>query len=302
MGLGLLVFFVLLRFTNWYGDPIDWSVQATPLLTFLSFINVDKYPASLLLLVDHAWFCFDFSGCVGKGKEQANGYAYGVWSYSFFITYFTSILFMRWLPVFFLCVDTLWTRYTIPKITFLFCMWSLEKVFFVERGVYGLDWCHCFYIRCVIFTIDIRPAIKSNGGWVIYKSNLIAIINKYNMWKYSIAYTVPLVVYFFASGQRMGLFAALIYLFGLLPLLELLLRGNTHNMNEDAEQKGRCSSRLWLDTILLCTHAIFIVVLFSDANARRKFVMVGETGQNHGIWLIMRSSWHQCSPWIGSPI
>ena len=42
---------------------------------------------------------------------------------------------------------------------------------------------------------------------------------------------------FFASGQRMGLFAALIYLFGLLPLLELLLRGNTHNMDVDAAKR-----------------------------------------------------------------
>lgn len=49
-GLTLLAFFVVLRFTNWYGDPIDWSQQKTAILTFLSFINVDKYPASLLYL------------------------------------------------------------------------------------------------------------------------------------------------------------------------------------------------------------------------------------------------------------
>ena len=49
-GLTLLVFFVLLRFSNWYGDPVDWAVQRTPFYTFLSFINVDKYPASLLYL------------------------------------------------------------------------------------------------------------------------------------------------------------------------------------------------------------------------------------------------------------
>ena len=49
-GLGLLAFFVVLRFTNWYGDPVDWSQQKTALLTILSFLNVDKYPASLLYL------------------------------------------------------------------------------------------------------------------------------------------------------------------------------------------------------------------------------------------------------------
>ncbi len=49
-GLALLVFFVLLRFSNGYGDPVDWSAQRTPFYTLLSFINVDKYPASLLYL------------------------------------------------------------------------------------------------------------------------------------------------------------------------------------------------------------------------------------------------------------
>ena len=70
------------------------------------------------------------------------------------------------------------------------------------------------------------------------------------MWKYSIAYTVPLVVYFSLQGRGWVCFAALIYLFGLLPLLELLLRGNTHNMNEDAEQKAG-AARVY-DWILYC--------------------------------------------------
>lgn len=47
-GIGLLAFFVLLRFTNTYGEPQHWSVQRTSMRTFLSFINVSKYPPSLL--------------------------------------------------------------------------------------------------------------------------------------------------------------------------------------------------------------------------------------------------------------
>jgi uncharacterized membrane protein len=50
IGLGLIVFFIALRFTNIYGDPVDWNTQATGFYTFLSFINVDKYPPSLLYL------------------------------------------------------------------------------------------------------------------------------------------------------------------------------------------------------------------------------------------------------------
>lgn len=49
-GLGLIVFFIIIRFLNVYGDPVNWSVQKNSLLTFLSFINVNKYPPSLLYL------------------------------------------------------------------------------------------------------------------------------------------------------------------------------------------------------------------------------------------------------------
>jgi len=48
IGLGALVLFTLLRFINIYGDPALWSSQKNNLFTFLSFINVTKYPPSLL--------------------------------------------------------------------------------------------------------------------------------------------------------------------------------------------------------------------------------------------------------------
>ncbi|WP_019986858.1 DUF1624 domain-containing protein [Rudanella lutea] len=48
LGLGALLLFVGLRFLNGYGDGAPWSVQATPMFTVLSFINVSKYPPSLL--------------------------------------------------------------------------------------------------------------------------------------------------------------------------------------------------------------------------------------------------------------
>ncbi|HEU0065577.1 MAG TPA: heparan-alpha-glucosaminide N-acetyltransferase domain-containing protein, partial [Flavisolibacter sp.] len=46
-GIGLILF-ILLRFVNIYGDPGQWSVQKNGLYTLLSFINVQKYPPSLL--------------------------------------------------------------------------------------------------------------------------------------------------------------------------------------------------------------------------------------------------------------
>jgi uncharacterized membrane protein len=48
MGLIALGLFVLLRAINIYGDVAAWSVQKNPTYTFLSFINVSKYPPSLL--------------------------------------------------------------------------------------------------------------------------------------------------------------------------------------------------------------------------------------------------------------
>lgn len=50
LGLGLILFFVALRFTNFYGDPHAWTSQKNTLYTFFSFVKVNKYPPSLLYL------------------------------------------------------------------------------------------------------------------------------------------------------------------------------------------------------------------------------------------------------------
>jgi uncharacterized membrane protein len=50
LGAGLIIFFVALRFSNVYGDPRDWSSQRNFLFTVLSFVNVTKYPPSLLFM------------------------------------------------------------------------------------------------------------------------------------------------------------------------------------------------------------------------------------------------------------
>jgi uncharacterized membrane protein len=53
VGLGLAVTagFIVLRGTNLYGDPAPWAVQSTWTATVLSFVNSEKYPASLLFLM-----------------------------------------------------------------------------------------------------------------------------------------------------------------------------------------------------------------------------------------------------------
>ncbi|MDB5023711.1 MAG: hypothetical protein JWP78_1466 [Mucilaginibacter sp.] len=49
-GLSLLLIFVVFRYFNIYGDPAPWSVQRTTALSIVSFLNVTKYPCSLLYL------------------------------------------------------------------------------------------------------------------------------------------------------------------------------------------------------------------------------------------------------------
>ncbi len=50
-GLGLMAAFVVIRTINVYGDPAPWSTQASAAMTIVSFLNVTKYPPSLLFLL-----------------------------------------------------------------------------------------------------------------------------------------------------------------------------------------------------------------------------------------------------------
>jgi uncharacterized membrane protein len=44
----LFLVFMALRLVNTYGDPAPWSAQKNGVFTFMSFINVSKYPPSLM--------------------------------------------------------------------------------------------------------------------------------------------------------------------------------------------------------------------------------------------------------------
>jgi uncharacterized membrane protein len=50
-GAAMVAAIILLRAINIYGDPFPWKSQTTAVMTFLSFLNVTKYPASLDFLL-----------------------------------------------------------------------------------------------------------------------------------------------------------------------------------------------------------------------------------------------------------
>jgi len=51
LGIGMIAAFIIVRAINLYGDPQVWSTQRNALYTFLSFINVTKYPPSSQFLL-----------------------------------------------------------------------------------------------------------------------------------------------------------------------------------------------------------------------------------------------------------
>ncbi|HLP39470.1 DUF1624 domain-containing protein [Lacibacter sp.] len=51
LGISAIALFILLRSGNFYGDGSSWSTQKNSLFSVLSFLNVTKYPPSLLYLL-----------------------------------------------------------------------------------------------------------------------------------------------------------------------------------------------------------------------------------------------------------
>ena len=50
IGIGALLLFIVLRFIDFYGDPGHWIRQKNGVYTFLDFMDVQKYPPSLLYM------------------------------------------------------------------------------------------------------------------------------------------------------------------------------------------------------------------------------------------------------------
>jgi uncharacterized membrane protein len=90
LGIGLLLFFVIVRFVNVYGDPVKWSTQKDGLYTFLSFIKVNKYPPSLLYMCVMVGLAMIFLGLAAKTENRVTKFitVYGRVPFLFYIVHF----------------------------------------------------------------------------------------------------------------------------------------------------------------------------------------------------------------------
>jgi uncharacterized membrane protein len=90
IGFGAIALFILLRFINVYGDAVPWSAQKDALFTFLSFMNVTKYPPSLLFCLITLGIMFLMLG-VSETLQQAwasKVIAYGRVPLFYFVVHF----------------------------------------------------------------------------------------------------------------------------------------------------------------------------------------------------------------------
>jgi uncharacterized membrane protein len=86
--LSLLLIFSVLRYLNVYGDPIPWNVQERgDGFTLLSFINVTKYPPSLLFLCLMTGIAFLLLWIISLTREYIPSFVkvYGQVPFFFFI-------------------------------------------------------------------------------------------------------------------------------------------------------------------------------------------------------------------------
>ncbi len=90
LGFGVLAFFTVLRATNEYGDPGHWTTQKNALYTFFSFMNLQKYPPSLLYMCATVGIGILFLALVGNLKNGLTKFitVYGRVPFLYYVLHF----------------------------------------------------------------------------------------------------------------------------------------------------------------------------------------------------------------------
>ncbi len=90
LGCSTLLFFVVLRFINGYGDPLKWSTQKNSLYTFLSFMKLQKYPPSLLYMCATVGIALLFLAFTGNANNRLSRFitVYGRVPFLYYVLHF----------------------------------------------------------------------------------------------------------------------------------------------------------------------------------------------------------------------
>ncbi|HEV8082208.1 MAG TPA: heparan-alpha-glucosaminide N-acetyltransferase domain-containing protein [Chitinophagaceae bacterium] len=70
IGVASLILFIIIRAINIYGDPFPFTKQKNSLFTFLSFMNITKYPPSLIFCLVTLGIMFILLSCVEGMKNK----------------------------------------------------------------------------------------------------------------------------------------------------------------------------------------------------------------------------------------
>lgn len=142
LGIGSILLFVVLRYSNIYGDTGVWETQKNGLFTFIDFLNTQKYPPSLLfilmtlgpsfllLIVFEKWKTklFDFLKVFGRVP-------FFFYILHFPVIHFSSMLYFRitegtWFDLANSGGPKNWPEFYQPSLFRLYLVWVLIVIFF----------------------------------------------------------------------------------------------------------------------------------------------------------------------------
>ncbi|WP_439557561.1 DUF1624 domain-containing protein [Dyadobacter sp.] len=140
-GVVLTILFVLLRLFNQYGDPAQWSVQEEGFRTFLSFMNVRKYPPSLLFTLATQGPVLLLLALAEHWNNVLTRFftVYGKVPFFFFVVHFYLIHFVSAIAV--LASGYTWAQATDENLFFKFRP---------DNFGYGLGWVYIVWILIVL--------------------------------------------------------------------------------------------------------------------------------------------------------
>lgn len=159
IGIGLLAFFVVIRFINFYGDPFPWKEQDNIVSTLFSFLKVHKYPPSLLYMSVTIGIAFLLLSVLEKFKNRFTSIAaiFGRTAFFYYIIHFFVIHVLATIVFFAKGQHTVQDALnSVPKIPFLFV---------IPGEGYGLG---TVYIIWAALVIALYPLCK---GYDTHKTN-----------------------------------------------------------------------------------------------------------------------------------